>query len=283
MKHVENMLDRLPSSRRAVRVAIAALIVVIFGLIGILFWQVHENSQVAAENAAVARSRGQALGTANAKLTQNGIPAVKPTKVKATPGDTNVGPTTPSSTPSAERGRRGETGAQGPGPSAAQIDAAVEQYCSAHGDCQGKPTKAQVAAAVLTYCDKRDDCQGPTGPTGGTGETGEPGKDGAQGPGPTADEVADAVAAYCADSACRGATGPTGPAGPAGKDGSNGKDGANGSNGKDGATITKIECTDANTWRFTESDGTVLTAAGPCRASTTTVTVTETPSPTSTP
>lgn len=293
MPDVEKILDRLPKSRRAVRIALAVLIAVVFALIGVLFWQVHENAGKLADASAVSRARGQALGTANAKLTQNGIPAVQPTKAKPEPGNTELGPTTPSSTPKAERGRQGETGPAGPGPSTAQVENAVTDYCAAHSGCANGPTKAQVAAAVLTYCTSKDDCQGDTGPAGqrglpgATGATGKPGASGSPGasgePGraPTTDEISDAVAAYCADGACRGPkgdTGDTGPAGPAGPAGQDGANGTNGTDGKNAPTFTKIECTDSNSWLFTLSDGTTLTAAGPCRASTTTVTVTAPPS-----
>lgn len=292
MKHVERMLERMPSSRRAVRVAVAVFVVVVLGLIGVLFWQVHENSGKLADASAVSRARGQALGTANAKLTQNGIPPVTPTRAKPEPGNTNLGPTTPSSTPSAERRLKGDQGDQGPGPTEAQVANAVTDYCAKHDGCKGGPTQAQVAAAVLTYC-KGDQCDGPAGKpgedaTGKPGASGSPGASGEPGRAPTADEISDAVAAYCATGACtgpKGDVGDTGPAGPAGQPGSDGSDGQPGADGKNAPTFTKIECTDANAWAFTLSDGSTLTAAGPCRAATVTTTVTAppgSPDPTST-
>lgn len=300
MPDIEKIFDKLPSSQRAVRVAVAAFAAVVLALIGVLFWQVHDNAGKLADASAVSRARGQALGTANAKLTQNGIPAVQPTKAKPEPGNTNLGPTTPSSTPKAERGRQGETGAQGPGPTTDQVEAAVADYCTG-GRCKSGPSQAQVAAAVLTYCTSKADCQGPagkdgatvTGPAGkdGTNATGEPGASGSPGasgaPGraPTADEISDAVAAYCADGACRGATGPAGSKGDTGDTGDTGPAGpagAAGSDGKNAPTFTKITCEADGSWTFQLSDGSTLTAAGPCRASTTTITVTESPTPSST-
>ncbi|MGN6413777.1 hypothetical protein [Flexivirga sp.] len=286
MKHVEKVLDRIPGSERALRIAkwvsVAILIAAIVAAFTVLFARSVSNRGKIDDLAAISRARGQALGTANAKLTQAGIAPVHPTKADPEPGNTNAGPTTPSSTPKLERGAQGipgVPGAAGPGPTTAQVRQAVTDYCDAHGDCKGGPTKAQVAAAVLTYC-KADKCVGPAGPTGEPGEdaTGEPGPSGAPGRAPTADEISDAVTAYCSTGVCRGATGPTGPAGAAGKDGSNGTD------GKDAPHFTKIECSPDNTWAFTLSDGTVLHADGPCRAQTTTVTVTQPPpSPTTSP
>lgn len=296
MKHVEKMLDKMPTSRRAVFVAVAIGLAALIGIIVWLIVAVQQNSNALAHSAAVNRARGQALGTANAKLTQNGIAPVTPKPEAATPGNTDLGPTTPSSTPSAERGRQGETGATGatgPGPTTAQVENAVTAYCADHSGCKGGPTQAQVAAAVVSYC-KGDNCVGATGPsgspgaaiTGPSGASGEPGKDatgvqGPQGPGPTADQVADAVNAYCANGACRGPkgdTGDTGPAGPAGKDAT----GAPGKDGKDAPKIDSGTCT-GTTLTFHETDGSTFSVADACGTSTVTVTAPPTsPDPTST-
>lgn len=285
MKHVEKVLDRIPGSERALRIAkwvsVGILITAIVAAFTVLFARSVSNRGKIDDLAAISRARGQALGTANAKLTQAGIPPVHPTKAAPEPGNTNAGPTTPSSTPKLERGEQGipgVPGATGPGPTTAQVQQAVTDYCDAHGDCKGGPTQAQVAAAVLTYC-KGDKCVGPAGPTGPAGEdaTGKPGASGAPGRAPTADEISDAVAAYCSTGVCRGPKGDTGPAGPAGPAGAAGKDGSNGADGKDAPHFTSIECSPDNTWAFTLSDGTVLHADGPCRAQTTTVTVTGPP------
>lgn len=294
MRHILDWLDRVtrkPSTLRGVIVAAIVAIVVIFA---VLFWQVHQNSAALTDAAAVARARGQALGTANAKLTQNGIPAVKPTDAKPTPGKTDVGPTTPATTPKVEGGQQGETGAQGeqgPGPSPAQVKNAVADYCDAHSGCKGGPTKAQVAAAVITYCTAKDDCQGPagedgtdaTGEPGQSGKSGSPGASGEPGRAPTADEISAAVAAFCADGACRGPAGPAGSKGDTGASGQPGRDGNDGKPGADAPHFTKITCQSDNTWLFTLSDGSTLTAAGPCRAETVTVTAPPTSEPSSSP
>lgn len=295
MNDIEKILDRLPNSKRALRIAAAIGVIALLAVVGWLIYAVQANSSALDRSAAVSRARGQALGTANAKLTQNGIPAVTPTHAKPEPGNTEAGPITPSSTPKAERGLQGETGATGaagPGPTTAQVANAVTDYCAKHEGCKGGPTQAQVAAAVLTYC-KGDQCDGPTGKpgddaTGKPGASGSPGASGEPGRAPTADEISDAVADYCATGACtgpKGDVGDTGPAGPAGQPGSDGSDGQPGADGKNAPTFTKIECTDANAWAFTLSDGSTLTAAGPCRAATVTTTVTAppgSPDPTST-
>lgn len=279
MKRALAWLDNRTRTDGFKRAFVAVAVVIVALLFALLFWKVHENGTKAAENAAVARARGQALGTANAVLTQNGIPEVKPTSPDATPGNTEVGPTTPSSTPKVgPQGVQGEQGEQGPGPSDAQVQQAVASYCADHGNCRGKPTQAQVAAAVLSYC-KGDNCVGPAGADGvdATGEPGKDGQDGDRGPGPTDEQVATAVATYCANGACRGATGPSGPAGPAGHDAT----GAPGKDGKDAPTFAAISCTDGNNWRFDMTDGTTKYAEGPCRATTVTTTTTVTAPPSS--
>lgn len=151
-------------------------------------------------------------------------------------------------------GSAGVPGATGPGPSSAQVAAAVAAYCTG-GRCAGKgPTAAQVAAAVSAYCSKRTDC---TGPSGSRGEQGIEGK---QGPPPTGDQVASAVAQYCGQETkpCRGDDGADstvpGPVGPS---------------GGPGRGISSVSCVDdeqGSHWEITYVDpGGVQTVAGPCR------------------
>lgn len=140
-------------------------------------------------------------------------------------------------------------GDQGPGPTPAQIAAAVSEYCSG-GRCEGSgPTKAQVSAAVAEYC-ADGACRGEPGADAPPAPAG---KQGERGPGPTAEQIAAAVDAYCAAGACRGA------------DGTNGSDGANGLPGKDGRGIAKTECHSTGDWIITYTDGTAGTTPGPCR------------------
>lgn len=119
-------------------------------------------------------------------------------------------------------------GQRGPGPTEAQVRAAVADYCS--GDrCKPTVSRSQVAEAVAAYCAK-DACKGAPGVatdgadgTDGTdGTDGADGSDGAPGPGPTDEQIAAAVEAYCADGKCKGESG---------------RDGADGADGKD-ATFT---------------------------------------------
>lgn len=64
-----------------------------------------------------------------------------------------------------EQGEAGSPGARGPAPSAAELAAAVAEYCAANGDCRG-PAGAP----------------GATGPTGSSGAPGPAGEAGAAGP-----------------------------------------------------------------------------------------------------
>lgn len=108
-------------------------------------------------------------------------------------------------------------GERGPGPTAAQVRAAVADYCA--GDrCKPTVSRSQVAAAVADYC-AGGLCQGEDGTNGGPGADGTDGTDGANGtngtdgapgPGPTDEQIAAAVEAYCADGKCRGEKGDAG-------------------------------------------------------------------------
>lgn len=138
---------------------------------------------------------------------------------------------TPVIEPSQVPGPTGPAGAQGPGPTDAQVAAAVSLFCASHSNCTGTPSQAQVAAAVRAYCTDGA-CTGPKGSAGSSGvagaagaagATGQAGAGGAQGPGPTSDEVAAAVAAYCsAHGDCTGPAGQQGSAGPRGDTGASG-------------------------------------------------------------
>jgi len=117
-------------------------------------------------------------------------------------------------------GQQGEQGKPGPGPSPAQVRAAVASYC-ADGNCDGEDgqdaSPAQVAKAVAAYCNAQGECRGPSVADGSAGSDGATGP---QGPPPTASQVAAAVEEYCRDrDGCRGRSGSDG------KDGKDGKDG----------------------------------------------------------
>lgn len=112
-------------------------------------------------------------------------------------------------------GPSGPAGAQGPGPSDAQVQAAVAAYLSAH-PVPGVSSQ-QVASAVDAYFAASPPPSGP------------------QGPGPSQQQIADAVASYMA--ANPAPSGPSGPAGSPGADGvgATGPQGPAGSPGQNGA------------------------------------------------
>jgi hypothetical protein len=118
-------------------------------------------------------------------------------------------------------GQKGDKGDQGPGPSDAQVQAAVTgafgahpewikkgidpavlgafvvNYLQAHPPKNGKdgkpPTAEQISAAVLAQLQANPPSPGPSGPSGPPGQKGEKGD---QGPGPTDQQVADSVASW---------------------------------------------------------------------------------------
>jgi hypothetical protein len=189
-------------------VAIAWVIVALLAVL-ILTWlvvTVVSQSDQIHEQQVTNAAQDQALAEANRRLTQAGEQPV----------------TTPPAGPP------GAVGERGPGPSDAQVAAAVASYCQVSRSCGGKlPTAQQVAAAVSSYC-RGGACVGHAGPAGRpgvAGAAGAPGSPGETGPAPTTAEIAAAVTAYCSGGRCTGPTGPagstgsTGPAGPAGRDG----------------------------------------------------------------
>jgi hypothetical protein len=146
---------------------------------------------------------GAALGTAEQQLTQHGIKPLAP--------------------PPQQIIQQGSIGPQGPGPSDAQVLAAVTAYLTVHPlPAAPPPSSAQIADAVAMYLR--------TNPV-------LPGRDGTPGAGPSSAQVAEAVAAYLA--ANPPAAGPSGPPGQAGPSGAPGASGADGKDGKDGAVGTQ--------------------------------------------
>lgn len=141
----------------------------------------------------------------------------------------------PSPTPAAraivpEPGPRGDTGDRGPGPTEAQVRAAVREYCKQDVACD--PTDAQINAAVEEYC-ADDAC---IGPAGRDGEDGAAGLDGTAGQDATDAQVDAAVQRYClaqpggscvGEDGIDGARGEPGPKGDTGPQGAPGKDGQN--------------------------------------------------------
>lgn len=122
----------------------------------------------------------------------------------------------------------GPPGPQGPGPSDAQVQTAVQAYLVAHPIAGQPPTDTQVAAVVAVYMTQHPAPSGAAGPTG------------AQGPPPSDAQIAAAVAAWeqthPAPSGPPGPPGPTGvgetgPQGPQGEPGSAGPSGPAGSPG----------------------------------------------------
>lgn len=226
------------NSKTRTAVIVGALVVVLVGLTALVVMYMRSEANNRAENAVrddqiakLAAGNGaqkQATDQANKKLTDNGLDPV-PVPSPVTP---TVGPVPPVP---------GEKGDTGPGPTPAQVAAAVAGYCQANrcagekgdpgvgtkGDKGDAPTAAQVAAAITAYCaDSR--CVGPRGET----VVGDKGDKGDTGSSPTAAEVADAVNAYCADGRCVGAKGDPGV-------------GEKGDKGDDGREVKGLECVDS--------------------------------------
>lgn len=122
------------------------------------------------------------------------------------------------------QGPQGVPGATGPGPSDAQVQAAVVAYLTVHPIAGQPPTDAQIAAVVAVYMAQHPAPAGPPGPAG---------------PGPSDAQIADAVAVWqsahpvVAPSGPSGPSGPPGPAGPSGA-GATGPAGPPGSPGQPG-------------------------------------------------
>lgn len=109
----------------------------------------------------------------------------------------------------------GPEGKRGPAPTAAQIRAGVDAWCSVGDRCKPPgPSRQQMVAAVAAHC-ASGNCQGSPGRDGqdGQGTDGKDGQDGAPGPGPTDAQIAAGIATYCSNDSCRGPKGDAGPPG----------------------------------------------------------------------
>lgn len=128
-------------------------------------------------------------------------------------------------------------------PTQEQILDAFDVWCdlrSCHGDDgddAAPMTQKQIFTSFAAWCSTDSRCVGKDGADSTT--PGPPGR------APLPDEILAAVKVVCADGACDG---------PAGKD------------GKDGRGIQDVECLDTGDWVITLTDGSALTASGPCRA-----------------
>lgn len=120
------------------------------------------------------------------------------------------------------QGPPGATGATGPGPSDAQVAAAVRAYLLANPIAGQPPTTSQIAAVVAVYMAQHPAPAGSPGPTG------------AAGPGPSDAQIAAAVAVWESGHPSVGPSGPSGPPGPTGPAGPSGAAGAPGSPGSPG-------------------------------------------------
>lgn len=115
-----------------------------------------------------------------------------------------------------ERAIPGPAGPAGPGPSDADVRAAVEDYFRRNPVAPGRPpTPAEIAAAVINYLRANPPAAGPIGP------------------GPTGPQIATAVASYLT-------TNPP-PAGPKGDTGTAGTKGDTGAQGEPGRGPTAAE------------------------------------------
>jgi hypothetical protein len=179
-------------------VVVAALALAVAVGVPMLYHRTGQSDQRAKHAEGVAQANQQALQSANACIR------------------VSCGTPVPTPSPTVVHGERG------PGPTVAQIDAAVSGYCAARNDCIGTPSAEQVAAAVRAFC-SAGACRGGRGAAGVSGLAGRPGESGAAGgtgPAPSDQEIADAVTAYCA--AHGDCTGPAGPKGDVGDQGSTG-------------------------------------------------------------
>lgn len=143
-----------------------------------------------------------ALGGAQNQLKANGIQPSQPA-------------------PSQIIGQAGPTGPQGPGPSDAQVAAAVRAYLLANPIAGQPPTTDQIAAVVAVYMAQHPAPAGSPGPTG------------AAGPGPSDTQIAAAVAVWESGHPTVAPSGPSGPPGPSGV-GATGPAGPQGSRGEPG-------------------------------------------------
>lgn len=172
-------------------IASLAIIIAVF----LFFWGIHKDHQRAVAQSHANAAVG-AVSTANARLSDHGIPTVEvPTSAAAPTATVTVS------------GPQGDTGSSGPGPSEAQVAAAVASYCGSH-TCSEPPSSSDVAEAVAGYCAAHAGCIGAPGPQGAAGQNA------------TTDQIATAVQAYCsANNSCQGPTGGQGPPGGQGATG----------------------------------------------------------------
>lgn len=122
----------------------------------------------------------------------------------------------------AQAGPPGPAGATGPGPSDAQVAAAVQAYLQQHPIAGQPPTTDQIAAVVAVYMTQHP------------APSGSPGPSGAAGSGPSDAQIAAAVAVWEQGHPSVGPTGPAGPVGPSGPAGAAGAAGPSGAAGVSG-------------------------------------------------
>jgi hypothetical protein len=183
-------------------------IAAILAAIGVVLYLFHlQGAQIAALDAA--------LGDEQANAEDHGIEPVAPPAEELLDDPNYSGP-------------QGPQGEPGPGPSDAQVYAAVADYLAAHPVTADGPSSAQIAAAVAAYlsdyppgptpeqvsaavaayltehppaagADGADGTNGVDGSPGPTGPAGPTGPQGEAGPPPSAEEVAAAVEAFMRD------------------------------------------------------------------------------------
>lgn len=190
---------------RLPHILIGALLVILMLLIYTIT-NVMELRTSESQQAQKVTAFSSALAGAQAQLKQHGIQPSQPAPSQII----------------AQIGPAGPQGVQGPGPSDAQVQAAVQAYLAAHPIAGQPPTDAQVAAVVAMYWAQHPPAAGPAGPTG------------VQGPPPSDKQIADAVAAWQTAHPVVAPSGPSGPPGPSGASGAPGV-GATGPAGPQGS------------------------------------------------
>jgi hypothetical protein len=216
-------------------VAVAAVVAIVLAVMLVMLFQISAASRQLDDlrtqqtlQAKVVSDLSTNLAGAQEQLKQHGIKPSQPPPAQII----------------AQAGPPGAVGPQGPGPSDAQVQAAVQAYLSAHPIAGQPPTQDQVAAVVAVYMAQHPPAAGSPGATGAVGPTG------VTGPGPSDAQIAAAVAVWesahpvvapsgpAGPSGPQGATGPSGigQTGPAGPQGSQGVPGIPGPTGASGAT-----------------------------------------------
>lgn len=166
---------------RATRIyTIATVTAVIIALVGVsaAFWSLQSHVTSQHQALVVAHSEADAQAKSYSELFDNYSKLYK--QIEGT-GHAPTAPA-PSNVEQPVAGATGATGAQGPGPSDAQVFTGIQQYCTITAFCvgpAGPPGPAGVSGAVGSS--GQDGATGAAGQDGATGPQGSPGMNGVDG------------------------------------------------------------------------------------------------------